>query len=151
MSQHHRNGHALSDRQSNLSQQPVRPSDYALLDSFLQDPNTMKMRQMEKTSFHIAMLMKRGKILLVASNRVGSRSRGCGYANYTIHAERNVIKQFGDVSKLKGCDLFVMNIHQNKATGEKYFSCSKPCHECQVFLEKCQTEYGLKNVYYTDS
>lgn len=111
----------------------------------------MKMRQMEKTSFHIAMLMKRGKILLVASNRVGSRSRGCGYANYTIHAERNVIKQFGDVSKLKGCDLFVMNIHQNKSTGEKYFSCSKPCHECQVFLEKCQTEYGLKNVYYTDS
>lgn len=111
----------------------------------------MKMRQMERTSFHIAMLMKRGKILLVASNRVGSRSRGCGYAKYTIHAEKNVIKQFGDVSKLRGCDLFVMNIHTNKGTGEKYFGNSKPCHDCQLFLEKCQAEYGLKNVYYTNT
>ncbi len=130
---------------------PVRPSDYALLENFLEDPNTMKLRQMEKTSFHIAMLMKRGKILAVASNRVGSRSRGCGYATYTIHAERNVIKQFGDTSKLKGCDLFVMNISINKISGDKYFKNSKPCHDCQVFLEKCQTEYGLKNVYYTNS
>ena len=130
---------------------PVRQSDYALLESFLEDPNTMKMRQMDRTSFHIAMLMRRGKILLVASNRVGSRSRGCGYAKYTIHAEKNVIKQFGDTSKLKGCDLFVMNIHINKGTGDKYFGNSKPCHDCQLFLEKCQGEYGLKNVYYTNS
>ena len=110
----------------------------------------MKMRQTDRTSFHIAMLMRRGKILAVASNRIGSRSRGCGYATYTIHAERNVIKQFGDVSKLKGCDLFVMNISFNKMTGEKYFKNSKPCHDCQLFLEKCQAEYGLKNVYYTN-
>jgi hypothetical protein len=129
---------------------PVRQSDYSLLENFLEDPNTMSLRQMTRTSFHLAMLMKRGKILAVASNRVGSRSRGCGYAKYTIHAERNVIKQFGDTSKLKGCDLFVMNIHENRLTGEKYFRFSKPCHDCQVFLEKCQGEYGLKNVYYTD-
>ena len=130
--------------------QPVRKSDYALLEAFLEDPNTMKMRQMDRTSFHIAMLMRRGKILAVASNRVGSRSRGCGYAKYTIHAERNVVKQFGDLSKLKGCDLFVMRIVQNKMSGEKFFGNSEPCHECKVFLEKCQTEYGLKNVYYTN-
>lgn len=129
---------------------PVRQSDYSLLENFLEDPNTMKMRQMVNTSFHIAMLMKRGKILAVASNRVGSRSRGCGYAKYTIHAERNVIKQFGDTSKLRGCDLIVMHIHENKMSGERQFRCSKPCHGCQVFLEKCQNEYGLKNVYYTD-
>lgn len=129
---------------------PVRPSDYALLENFLEDPNTMKMRQMEKTSFHIAMLMKRGKIMAVASNRVGSRSRGCGYAKYTIHAERNVIKQFGDTSKLRGCDLFVMHISTNKLSGENHFKNSKPCHDCQLFLEKCQGEYGLKNVYYTN-
>jgi hypothetical protein len=129
---------------------PVRPSDYALLENFLEDPNTMKMRQMEKTSFHIAMLMKRGKIMAVASNRVGSRSRGCGYAKYTIHAERNVIKQFGDISKLRGCDLFVMHISTNKLSGENHFKNSKPCHDCQLFLEKCQAEYGLKNVYYTN-
>lgn len=111
----------------------------------------MKMRQMEKTSFHLAMLMRRGKILAIASNRVGSRSRGCGYAKYTIHAERNVIKQFGDLSKLKGCDLFVMRIVEHKMTGDRFFGNSEPCHECQVFLEKCQAEYGLKNVYFTST
>jgi hypothetical protein len=130
--------------------QPVRKSDYALLEAFLEDPNTMKLRQMERTSFHIAMLMRRGKILEVASNRVGSRSRGCGYAKYTIHAERNVVKQFGDLSKLKGCDLFVMRIVEHKMTGDRFFGNSEPCHECKVFLEKCQAEYGLKNVYYTN-
>jgi hypothetical protein len=148
MSQQQLHAVAPSERQAVLSR-PVRSSDYSLLESFLEDPNTMRMRQMENTSFHIAMLMKRGKILVVASNRIGSRSKGCGYANYTIHAERNVIKQLGDTSKLKGCDLFVMNISVNKLTGTKHFKYSKPCYDCQVFLEKCQTEYGLKNVYYT--
>ena len=129
---------------------PVRQSDYTLLESFLDDPNTMKMRQSDRTSFHLAMLLKRGKILATASNRIGSRSRGCGYATYTIHAERNVIKQIGDTNKLKGCDLFVMNISINKATNEKHFKNSKPCHDCQLLLEKCQMVYGLKNVYYTN-
>ena len=128
-----------------------RSNRYALLQGFLEDPNTMKMRKMEGTSFHVAMLMKRGKILEVASNQVGSRSRGCGYAAFTIHAEKNVIKQLGDVSKLKGCDLVVMNISVNKQTGTRFFKNSKPCHDCHLFLEKCQTEYGLKNVYYTNT
>ena len=110
----------------------------------------MRLRQSEIISFHVAMLVRRGKILAVASNRLGSRSQGCGFSNYTIHAERNVVKQFGDLSKLKGCDLFVMRIVQNKMSGEKFFGNSEPCHECKVFLEKCQTEYGLKNVYYTN-
>lgn len=128
-----------------------KSSHSALVQSFLEDPNTMKMRKMEGTSFHVAMLMKRGKVLEVASNQIGSRSRGCGYAEYTIHAEKNVIKQLGDVSKLRGCDLFVMHISVYKPTGKRFFKNSKPCYDCHLFLEKCQTEYGLKNVYYTNT
>jgi hypothetical protein len=130
--------------------QPVKPSHYALLESFLLDPNTVRMRQSEKTSFHLAMIVKRGQILKMASNRIGTRSRGCGYADYTIHAERNVMKQLGDTNKIRGCDLYVMRIQTNKSTGECHFGNSKPCHECSVFLEKCQRQYGLKSVYYTD-
>ncbi len=131
--------------------QPVKPSDYALMEQFLMDPNTMRMRQTDVISFHVAMLVKRGKILAVASNRIGSRSQGCGFSKYTIHAERNVIKEFGDTSKLKGCDLYVMRIKQDRGCEERYFSNSAPCRDCQLFLEKCQRRYGLRHVYYTDN
>ena len=110
----------------------------------------MRMRQSQMTSFHIAMLVKRGKILTIASNRIGSRSQGCGFSNYTIHAERNVVKSFGDLSQLKGCDMFVMRIHVNSATKEKHFGNSAPCRDCQIFLEKCQRRYGLRHVYFTE-
>ena len=113
------------------------------------DPNTMRLRQSEIISFHVAMLVRRGKILAVASNRLGSRSQGCGFSNYTIHAERNVIKEFGDVSRLKDCDLYVMRIHTNRMTGNKHFGNSAPCRDCQLFLEKCQRRYGLRHIYYT--
>ena len=128
---------------------PIRASDYALVKSFLEDPNTMRMRQTDVISFHVAILIRRGKILRVASNRLGSRSQGCGFSNYTIHAERNVIKEFGDISKLKGCDLYVMRIHQNRMTGKKFFGNSAPCRDCELFLEKCQRRYGLRHVYFT--
>jgi hypothetical protein len=128
---------------------PVRTSDYALVESFLDDPNTMRLQQTDRTSFHVAMLVRRGKILCVASNRIGSRSQGCGFSKYTIHAERNVIKAFGDVSKLKGCDLYVMRISQDRSTGEKSFGNSAPCRDCQLFLEKCQRRYGLRHIYFT--
>ena len=130
---------------------PVKTSDYSLLEGFLNDPNTMRMRQSEKTSFHLAMLVHRGKILKVASNRVGTRSRGIGYSDYTIHAERNVIKQLGDMNQIRGCDLFVMRIQSNRVTGDRTFGNSKPCSECQIFIDKCVRLYGLKHVYYTDA
>jgi hypothetical protein len=128
---------------------PVRPSDYSLVSQFLMDPNTMRMRQTDMTSFHIAMVVRRGKILAVASNRVGSRSQGCGFSNYTIHAERNVIKQIGDISQLRDCDLYVMRIHHNRMTDERYFGNSAPCRDCSLFLEKCQRRYGLRHIYFT--
>ena len=129
---------------------PVRTSDYSLLERFLEDPNTMRMRQSETTSFHLAMLVKRGKILTIASNRIGSRSQGCGFSKYTIHAERNVVKSFGDVSQLRGCDMFVMRIHSDTMSKGKRFGNSAPCKDCQIFLEKCQRQYGLRHVYFTE-
>lgn len=128
---------------------PVRSSDYSLLDRFLEDPNTLRMRKSDVTSFHVAMLVRRGKILRVASNRIGSRSRGCGFSKYTIHAERNVIKEFGDIRQLKGCDLYVMRIHTSRISEDRHFGNSAPCTDCQLLLEKCQRQYGLRHVYYT--
>ncbi len=98
-----------------------------------------------KTSAHIAVVMKRNKILAVASNSVGSRSRGCGYAERTIHAERAVLKKIGDVRQLQGAILIVLRISR----GLREIVNSEPCHSCKCHLEKCMKEYGLRNVYYS--
>ena len=98
-----------------------------------------------KTQAHVAVLLKRGKILEIASNAIGSRSRGCGYETRTIHAERAVIKKVGDMQKLNGAVLVVIRIM--KGTGE--VGNSEPCHSCKCHLEKCMKEYGLRNVYYS--
>ena len=98
-----------------------------------------------KTSLHIAMLIKRGKVLNVASNALGSRSRGCGYATRTIHAERAVIKKMGDVSKLDGAIMVVIRIMR----GTREVGPSEPCHSCKCHLEKCIRSHGLRRVYYS--
>lgn len=130
--------------------QPIKPSHYSLLETFLNDARTTSLRQTRKTSFHVAMLVRRGKILAVAANRIGSRSSGCGYSECTIHAERNCIKELGDLTQLRGCDMYVMRIHEHAITKHRYFGNSKPCGDCQIVLEKCQKKYGLRNVYYTN-
>lgn len=94
---------------------------------------------------HIAILIKRGKILDIASNFVGSRNSGCGYDNRTIHAERAVLKKVGDTTKLAGATLIVIRI----AKGTKEIVNSEPCHSCQCHLEKCIKTYGLKQVLYS--
>ncbi len=96
------------------------------------------------TSFHIAILYKRGKILAMASNTVGSRSKGCGYSRHTIHAERAVLKKIGDVSQLRGAKLFVVRLDNKRD-----ILGSEPCHSCKVHLTKCMREYGLRSVHYS--
>jgi hypothetical protein len=125
---------------------PSHQSIPNLISSFLDDPRTTKLHDTHNTSLHLAVLVRRGKVIATASNRVGTRSRGCGFSNMTIHAEVNVIKSLGDNTKVKGCDLYVMRIPKNCGKG---FMGSKPCHSCKVFLTKCMKEYGLNNVYYT--
>lgn len=97
------------------------------------------------TFLHIAAVVKRGKVLATAQNRLGSRSRGSGYSSQTIHAERAVIKKIGDISKIRGATLCVWRISAINVLP------SKPCRDCQVFLEKCMKEYGLQAVQYSDT
>ncbi len=98
-----------------------------------------------RTQAHVAILVKRGKIMEIASNSVGTRSKGCGYQERTIHAERAVIKKFGDTSKLNGAILIVARIKK----GTKEIANSEPCHSCKCHLEKCMRQHGLKRVYYS--
>jgi deoxycytidylate deaminase len=99
-----------------------------------------------RTSLHYAILYRRGKVLATATNAVGSRSKGCGYSNHTIHAERAVIKKVGDVTLLKDAELFVVRLSK---TDKSSFMNSEPCHACKRHLTKCMREYGLKAVYYS--
>ena len=98
-----------------------------------------------RTQIHIAIIMKRGKILEIASNSVGTRSKGCGYQERTIHAERAVIKKIGDMSKLNGASLIVIRIMR----GTYEVGNSEPCHSCRCHLEKCIKEHGLRQVFYS--
>jgi hypothetical protein len=104
----------------------------------------------QRNSLHVAVITRRGKVLATATNRNGSRSSGSGYSDHSIHAERNVIKELGDITKIRGADMYVMRISRDhkKDNTDKFMS-SKPCEQCQVFLDKCIREYGLKNIYFT--
>lgn len=94
----------------------------------------------------IAVIVNRGKVLAASSNKNGTRSNGSGYSDYTIHAERAVVKKLGDISKLRGAVMYVWRVSQYNVG-----LMSKPCHDCSIFLEKCRTKYGLRNVYYTQN
>jgi cytidine deaminase len=94
---------------------------------------------------HVAVLIKRRKILMIATNALGSRLKGCGYDTRTIHAERAVIKKMGDYSKLEGTIMVVIKV--SKHINEIGYS--EPCHSCKCHLEKCMKHYGLKRIYYS--
>uniref|UniRef100_A0A6C0F9E7 CMP/dCMP-type deaminase domain-containing protein n=1 Tax=viral metagenome TaxID=1070528 RepID=A0A6C0F9E7_9ZZZZ len=94
--------------------------------------------------YHQAVIMKRNKVLAIGHNGVGSRSKGCGYSRQTIHAERAVVKNLGDTSLLRGATLIVYRYNAH----DKLLN-SKPCDECQIFLEKCMKQYGLSKVIYS--
>ena len=94
--------------------------------------------------FHQALITKGNKILATAHNSMGTRSRGSGYNDNTIHAEVAVVKSLGDISLLRGATLIV---YRNNAMGE--LRNSKPCHDCEIFLTKCMDKYGLKKVLYS--
>ena len=101
-------------------------------------------KPVHRTSFHSATILRRGKTLATARNSIGSRSKGCGYSDQSIHAERAVVKRLGDLSQLNGCVLLVVRINKQ---GD--FLNSKPCADCQKFLEKCMRDYGLRKVVYS--
>jgi len=118
-----------------------------ILEQFRNDSRSTKMRLSHVTNVHIAAIVLRGKIIAEATNKLGSRSKGCGYSNYTIHAEKNVVKMLGDYNKLRDADMYV--IRCGRGINSNKFINSKPCNDCEYFLYKCMKKYGLKNVYYT--
>lgn len=97
------------------------------------------------TSLHMAFVYgRRGILLGMATNKAGTRSSGAGYSKTTLHAERAALKAVGDMSMLKGAVLVVIRIHKSGA-----IMGSKPCHGCEMHLQKCMEKYGLKAVYYS--
>ena len=82
-----------------------------LLERLIYDPamhvDSCKEHRCHNTCLHVAAIVKRGKVLATAQNRIGSRSKGSGYSKQTIHAERAVVKKLGDISKLRGATLCV--------------------------------------------
>lgn len=128
----------------------TRHSEESLLEHILSNPRTSVLKHAHYASIHVAVLMKRGKIIAEATNGFGSRSRGSGYCTSSIHAERNVVKEIGNIRELKGAEMYVVRISRTADyEKENPFMGSKPCCQCKVFLDKCMREYGLKNVYYT--
>ena len=105
-------------------------------------------------STHVAAIVKRGKLLAVGTNRTtGARSRGSGSSTgFSLHAERAAVKALGDMSQLRGADLYVVRIphsgHRREGQSNDLLY-SRPCHECTVFLEKCMRVWGLRRVLYT--
>lgn len=107
--------------------------------------NRCKQNRCTNTHLHVAVIVKNGQVLATAENRIGTRSRGSGYSNQTIHAERAVFKKLGDYTKLRGATLCVWRVSTISVLP------SKPCSDCHIFLEKCMREYGLRAVQYTDT
>jgi len=122
----------------------------AIMQSILEDKSVENLVRSYRTSTHVAVILKRGQEIARATNRVGSRSRGAGWSDCTIHAERNVVKELGDLEKLRGATLYVFRISrcQQKVGLEKVQN-SEPCHDCHLFLTKCHEKYGLRRVLYT--
>jgi deoxycytidylate deaminase len=129
----------------------MKQSEGRLLNHLATNQRTVNMCDMHHLlHIHVAVLMRRGKILAEATNAYGSRSRGSGYSARTIHAERNVIKKLGNIQELRGAEMYVTRISRARGPdGVCTIASSAPCHGCSIFLEKCMKEYGLKNVYYT--
>lgn len=97
------------------------------------------------THLHIAFIYARGGALIgMSTNRIGSRSRGSGYSDYTIHAERAAMKAVGDESLLRGATMVVVRVSR----GGKLLG-SEPCPACKCHLGKAMREYGLRRVYYS--
>lgn len=122
---------------------PAHSFQHYLLETFCKNEEALRNKK-HRTSLHTAVVVKRGKIIAEASNQVGSRSSGSGFSTYTIHAEKAVIKKLGDLSKLRGADLYVFRVG-----GEEHSHASAPCSDCQIFLKKCMREYGLRFVFYS--
>jgi hypothetical protein len=105
---------------------------------------SMERKDFHNTQLHWATIRRRGKVIATARNTIGTRDRGCGWSDYSLHAERAVVKLLGDLSQLHGCTLEVVRVNRQ---GE--YRNSKPCADCEKFLTKCMKTWGLLKVVYS--
>jgi hypothetical protein len=141
-----------SKKIENLFTKKSVPKMNALLPILLDDKMINNLVHSHRTSIHLAVLVKRNKVIATATNKIGSRSRGAGWSDYTIHAEKNVVKELGDLEQLRGATMYVIRISRCRTThGMEKVQNSEPCHDCHLFLEKCVKQYGLRRVFYSTS
>ncbi len=96
-------------------------------------------------NLHVAFVYgPRHVLLAMAINKVGTRSKGAGFSNCTIHAERAALKAVGDIRKLQGATLVVIRVGHSGTLMQ-----SKPCCECECHLKKCMRQYGLRRVFHS--
>ena len=101
-------------------------------------------KAMLNPSCHIAVIVKKNKILGIGTNKLGSRSSGSGFSKHTIHAEIQAIKSLGNLRRLHGSTMFVF---RQSRTGLPLNS--QPCKECSSILTMCMQRWGLSKVYYS--
>lgn len=104
----------------------------------------MDYKCVHNTEYHVARITRRRKVIAEARNKIGTRSRGSGWDDQSLHAERAVVKSLGDISQLNGCTLEVIRISKHGIIKN-----SEPCYNCRMFLSKCIREYGLRKVVYS--
>jgi len=104
----------------------------------------MDYMRVHNTEFHVATILRRRKVIAVARNMLGTRCRGSGWSDQSLHAERAVVKRLGDISQLSGCTLEVVRLNKSGEVRN-----SKPCADCEMFLQKCMREYGLRKYVYS--
>lgn len=118
--------------------------------NYLKDKCISNLPIAHNTSIHVAVIVKRNKVIAAATNKIGSRSRGSGYSDSTIHAERNVVKELGNFDQLRGATMYVFRVSRCKTKeGIDRIQNSEPCHDCHLFLTKCVEKYGLRRVFYS--
>jgi hypothetical protein len=86
-----------------------------LLDHYLYEDNLAKIYAGRPLGpIHLAVLMKRGKIIADAYNNIVTKRYNTrkGQCTSTIHAERNVVRALGDISRIRGADMYVMRIYR---------------------------------------
>jgi hypothetical protein len=122
----------------------------SLVLELLDDKCLINLVASHKTSIHVAILVKRNKVIAIATNKIGSRSRGAGWSDYTIHAEKNVIKEVGNIEHIRGATMYVFRISRCRSKeGSEKIQNSEPCYDCHIFLQKCIQKYGLRKVFYS--
>jgi len=144
-------GRPLEDYEKYINNEvPSKPIP-EILQQFLTNAKTSKLNDNCPTKFHVAVLMKRGKIVKIAWNKMGSRSSGASTngSQCFVHAEKNLILSVKkNYELLRGADIYVMRI-SNIIDNKRSFQYSQPCPECTCLLNKCLKQHKLKTVYFT--